>query len=164
MDCVSNTNYYELLGVSRHASLGEIRHAYKQKALELHPDKNPKGEALFKLIGEAHSCLTNPETRRLFDESHFPSERTSRSSRASSFSPASFDAAEAGAERAAPRNFGGRPGGVPRKSDREVFQDIYKFDIEMASKKGGFFRDFGAWRATVEQQKSAVTEEQQARE
>ena len=72
-------NYYEILGVPQNADTGMIRNAYKQKALEWHPDKNPgnaHAEEKFKLINEAYQILSDPVARSRFDDqwnySHSP--------------------------------------------------------------------------------------------
>lgn len=53
------STYYEILGLSRGASLQEIRTAYRQLARELHPDVNPSPEAKARMqkINEAYAAL-----------------------------------------------------------------------------------------------------------
>jgi molecular chaperone DnaJ len=68
---MSDSNYYEALGVDREASADEIKKAYRKLAMKYHPDRN-KGDAdaeeKFKEIGEAYSVLSNVEKRRNFDQ------------------------------------------------------------------------------------------------
>lgn len=53
--------YYKILGVSSNATVEEIKRAYRQKAKELHPDKNknPEAHEQFILLTEAYECLTD---------------------------------------------------------------------------------------------------------
>jgi molecular chaperone DnaJ len=49
-------DYYDILGISKGASASEIKKAYRKKAIEFHPDKNPgdsNAEAKFKDAAEA---------------------------------------------------------------------------------------------------------------
>lgn len=62
-----NTALYEVLGLSTAASDKEIRHAYYKLAVLYHPDKNPDGSEIFKEIAFAHSILSDPEQRRMYD-------------------------------------------------------------------------------------------------
>lgn len=65
------TDYYKILGVKRTANEIEIRLAYKELARKFHPDLNPndkKIEKKFKEITEAYGVLSNPKTRKLYDE------------------------------------------------------------------------------------------------
>lgn len=63
-------DYYEILGISRNASTGEIKKAYRQMALKYHPDRNPgdkEAEENFKKAAEAYSVLIDPEKRSIYD-------------------------------------------------------------------------------------------------
>ena len=63
-------NYYDVLGIPRNADSREIRQAFRKLARQHHPDVNPgdKGaEDKFKLINEAHSVLSETDSRRKYD-------------------------------------------------------------------------------------------------
>ncbi|KAI8435371.1 hypothetical protein MSG28_003690 [Choristoneura fumiferana] len=61
---------YEILGVSRRATLPEIRKAYRQRAKEWHPDKNlhPNAESRFVEIKQAYELLSDTERRQAYDQ------------------------------------------------------------------------------------------------
>ncbi|XP_063378538.1 dnaJ homolog subfamily C member 16 [Cydia fagiglandana] len=61
---------YEILGISRRATLVEIRKAYRQKAKEWHPDKNlhPNAESRFVEIKQAYELLSDTERRQAYDQ------------------------------------------------------------------------------------------------
>jgi molecular chaperone DnaJ len=64
-------DYYEILGISKSASATEIKKAYRKKALEFHPDKNPgdaTAEEMFKKSAEAYEVLSNPDKRARYDQ------------------------------------------------------------------------------------------------
>eukprot|EP00873_Tetraselmis_striata_P046529 jgi/Tetstr1/466793/TSEL_011263.t1 len=65
-------DYYKLLGLQRSASDSDIKKAYRKAALKEHPDKAPaeerdEAEKKFKLVGEAHAVLSDPQKRRQYD-------------------------------------------------------------------------------------------------
>jgi molecular chaperone DnaJ len=64
-------DYYEVLGVEKTATADEIKKAYRKKAIQYHPDKNPgdkEAEEKFKEAAEAYEVLSNPDKRARYDQ------------------------------------------------------------------------------------------------
>lgn len=64
-------DYYELLGVSKNASVDEIKKAYRKKAKLYHPDLNQhdkSAEAKFKEVNEAYEVLSDPTKKQKYDQ------------------------------------------------------------------------------------------------
>lgn len=68
----AKSDYYDILGVSKGASAGEVKKAYRKQALEWHPDKHKDNkeaaEKRFKEINEAYQILSDTEKRRAYDQ------------------------------------------------------------------------------------------------
>ena len=64
-------DYYDILGVSKGATNSEIKKAYRKKAIEFHPDKNPgdsSSEEKFKNAAEAYEVLGDPDKKAKYDQ------------------------------------------------------------------------------------------------
>ena len=64
-------DYYEVLEVTKTATAEEIKKAYRKKAIQFHPDKNPSdktAEEKFKEAAEAYDVLSNPDKRARYDQ------------------------------------------------------------------------------------------------
>lgn len=62
-------DYYKILGVSRTATIAEIRRAYRRKAKILHPDITGEDSKAFRELVAAYEVLSDIKSRGLFDES-----------------------------------------------------------------------------------------------
>lgn len=63
-------DYYGVLGVSRDAGEAELKKAYRQLAMQYHPDRNPgdnQAEERFKEVNEAYAVLSDPDKRAQYD-------------------------------------------------------------------------------------------------
>jgi DnaJ-class molecular chaperone len=99
---------YEVLGVDRKASAGDIKSAFRRLAKKLHPDANkndPKAASRFAEINAAYEILGEADKRKAFDRGEIDAEGKPRFR--------GFEGYGGGA--------GGRPGGFAPETEFETF-------------------------------------------
>jgi molecular chaperone DnaJ len=67
---MAKRDYYDVLGIGRNATKDEIKKAYRQKAMQYHPDRNPgnkEAEEKFKEAAEAYEILSNEDKKVNYD-------------------------------------------------------------------------------------------------
>jgi molecular chaperone DnaJ len=67
---MNERSYYDVLGVGKDADEKAIKSAFRKKAMECHPDRNPGcqvSEGKFKELSEAYEVLSDPEKRAVYD-------------------------------------------------------------------------------------------------
>lgn len=122
--CRSN-DFYAVLDIESVATEAEIRKAYRKLALIMHPDKNgaPGADEAFKMVSKAFQILSDPDKKRIFDQTG--ADPDSRGGGGGGGGPSPFSRAAAGgmdgaqfAGNLSPEDifnmfFGGGPGGSP---------------------------------------------------
>jgi DnaJ-class molecular chaperone len=122
---------YEVLGVARGASAGEIKTAFRRLAKKLHPDANkhdPKAASRFAEINAAYEIVGDADKRKTFDRGEIDAEGKPR-----------FQGFE---------GFGGGPGGSPGGFGREGTFETFNFGREgfqRSGGRGGGFRGHGGF-------------------
>ncbi|MCH1983269.1 DnaJ domain-containing protein [Ruminococcus sp. OA3] len=68
---LTKKDYYETLGINRDADAAAIKKAYRKLAKKYHPDTNAgnaRAEQMFKDVTEAYTILSDPDSKKLYDQ------------------------------------------------------------------------------------------------
>lgn len=129
---MSKRDYYEVLEVTKTSTIEEIKKAYRKKAIQFHPDKNPgdkTAEDKFKEAAEAYSVLSDADKRARYDQ---------------------FGHAGVGGAAGNGGPFGGFSGGMSMDDIFSMFGDVF------GGRGGGFgggFGGFGGFGGESQQQR-----------
>ncbi len=101
---MAKDDYYELLGVQKTVTAEELKKAYRKKAVQFHPDKNPgnkESEEMFKKVSHAYEILSDADKRAAYDR----------------YGAAAFEGAGAGVPRG--------PGGGGFHDPFDIFREVF---------------------------------------
>lgn len=135
---MSKRDFYEVLGVSKDASVDDIKKAYRKKAVQFHPDKNPgdkEAEENFKEATEAYSVLSDAENRARYDR--FGHAAFTQGGGAGGFQGGDFSGFEDIFGDIFSTFFGGSMGGDPRRSRGRAGNDL-RYDLNLAFEEAAF--------------------------
>lgn len=116
---MAKEDYYELLGVEKSVTAEDLKKAYRKKAVQYHPDKNPgnkEAEEMFKKVSHAYEVLSDAEKRAAYDR----------------YGPAAFEGGGGGQPGA--RGPGGMGGGFHDPFD--IFREVFG---QQGGRGGGIF-------------------------
>ena len=116
---MAKEDYYALLGVEKSASAEEMKKAYRKKAVQFHPDKNPgnkEAEEMFKKVSHAYEVLSDTDKRAAYDR----------------YGSAAFDGSAGGPPR-------GPRGGF--HDPRDIFNEIFGRNAGGGGGGGGIFEE-----------------------
>ncbi len=121
---MAKRDYFEILGIDHSSGDAEIKSAYRKKAMQYHPDRNPdnkEAEEKFKEATEAYEVLKDPQKRQMYEQyGHAGVDQSAGGFGGQGFG-GGFDLNDA--LRAFMRDFGGGGGG-----GGSIFEDIFGMD------------------------------------
>lgn len=107
---MAKKDYYDILGVAKGADKDEMKKAYRKKAMQYHPDRNPddaEAEKKFKELNEAYDVLKDDQKRAAYDQ----------------FGHAAFEGGMGG--RGGAGGFGGGFGGFDGGGFTDIFEEMF---------------------------------------